>query len=92
MIDWLDCRRRADQHPPHNPGEWPPADYALPDTLDEIERGRIRQRELLHELVDNSRAGRPARLSRDAGAERQTVVAPPVGGWRQVAESEERRP
>jgi hypothetical protein len=35
----------------------------LPGILDEIERGRIRQRELLHELVDNSRAGRLARLT-----------------------------
>jgi hypothetical protein len=47
------------------PAPWPPAEYALPGTLQAIERGRQEQRELFVEAVDDSRAARLARVLAD---------------------------
>ncbi len=48
------------------PAPWPPAEYRLPDDLDEIEAGRPpRQLPLLAEPADDSRQGRLARLLAD---------------------------
>ena len=44
---------------------WPPADLALPDTIEAIEAGRIAQGELFDEQPDDSRAGRLARILAD---------------------------
>jgi hypothetical protein len=53
--------RRSDRTP--KPEPWPPAEYRLPDSPEEIERGRIRQRELFSEQPDDSRQTRLARLT-----------------------------
>jgi len=50
--------RRRDQSKPE---PWPPAEYALPETLEEIEQGRP---EWKRRAVDDSREGR---LHRTAG-------------------------
>lgn len=42
--------------------EWIPPELQLPDTLEEIERGRIVQQELFPERPDDSRSARIARL------------------------------
>jgi len=41
---------------------WPPLEYALPSTIEEIEAGRIEQRELFQKPPDDSRKGRMRRL------------------------------
>ena len=47
----------------HNlPEPWPPAAYALPDTTEAIERGRIVQGKLIAERLDDTRAGRLRRI------------------------------
>jgi hypothetical protein len=45
------------------PEPWPPGEYRLPEKIEDIERGRIRQRELFPAVPDDSREGRLARLS-----------------------------
>lgn len=47
--------------------DWPPADLALPDTLEGIEAGRFEQRGLFGEEPDDSRAGRLRRITTKAG-------------------------
>jgi hypothetical protein len=44
--------------------DWPPEWARLPnvDEIDRIDNGEVRQRELFHEPVDDSRAGRLARI------------------------------
>lgn len=43
--------------------KWPPAEYALPDSIEEIEAGRPgKQRSLFDNARDQSKAGRLARL------------------------------
>ena len=56
-------RRRATAEP------WPPAEYRLPDTIEEIERGRIVQGGLFPEPVDDTRNGRTQRLLGQGGLE-----------------------
>jgi len=50
--------------------QWPPAELALPDTIEEIERGRrIEHQELFQEPPDDSREGRLRRLLATGRAE-----------------------
>jgi hypothetical protein len=56
------CRLKASRPNDQKPGEWPPAEYALPYTLQEIEQGRIVQGELFAGVPDDSRAGRLQRI------------------------------
>ena len=51
------------RHSNRKPKTWPPEEYRLPDNLEEIERGRTRQRELFSEVPDDSRQARLARLT-----------------------------
>ena len=63
------------------PEPWPPAEYALPDALDEIEQGRRIQQQLFDEPVDDSRAGRLARiLAGVPGVVRADRLTQGVGG------------
>ena len=49
--------------PPPTPAPWPPAVYALPDTIDAIEAGRgDGQQRLFPDQGDDTRQGRLARL------------------------------
>ncbi len=63
-------RGRCNQSEP-----WPPPEYALPNTIEAIERGRIVQAELFDEQPDDSRAGRVARITTPAP---RTKVLPPA--------------
>lgn len=47
---------------------WPPPELRLPDTIGEIERGRIGQRWLFPEPVDDTREGWLIRLTGNATA------------------------
>lgn len=59
---------------------WPPLDLALPDTIEEIERGRIKQRSLFTEQRDQSKAGRIARLLATVPGVTPADTLPPGGG------------
>ena len=55
---------------------WPPAELMLPDSIAEIERGRIAQKELFP--PDDSREGRLQRLLADIpGVKRASRLRPP---------------
>jgi len=67
--------------PLHRTAPWPPAEYALPDALDEIEQGQRTQRELFPEQADDTRAGRLARiLAGVPGVVRADRLPPPPRG------------
>jgi hypothetical protein len=55
-------RCRARQAKP--PAPWPPAELALPSTIEGIEAGRPEPRRLVPEQLDDSRSGRLARLTK----------------------------
>jgi hypothetical protein len=61
-------RRKTTQPAPE---PWPPAWARLPDTIAEIEAGRDQQRRLFTEALDNSQAGRRARLLGLSGVTRK---------------------
>jgi len=63
------------------PEPWPPMEYRLPDTIARIEVGRPEQQQLMDEPVDDSRAGRLARiLAGVPGVVRADRLPPPPRG------------
>lgn len=47
---------------PTFPEPWPPAEFALPNSISEIESGRLTQRQLFPQVPDDGRDGRLTRL------------------------------
>lgn len=57
--------------------DWPPADLRLPDSIEEIERGRIVQSELFVGTPDDSREGRLRRIFKKAPGVRAAHAVEP---------------
>jgi hypothetical protein len=55
-------RIRTTRIVPSIPEPWPLAEYALPGSIEEIERGRVEQQGLCLDAIDDSLKGRLARL------------------------------
>jgi hypothetical protein len=70
-------KRRKASKPKSEP--WPPKELALPDSIEETERGKIKQRELVPEPRDDSRSTKP-------GWSRGTVAALSPADFRPIAQ------